>query len=129
VNTPDALAIDRVGKKIINDSPPSWSDQQRRFLGAYRQNPVKLQAARLAGVSRAAVYLWMRDAVFVAAMQTEADAFYDAHRKKVLAQEGERQKWRDERERKRKPMRRYYLALARRQMPDGDWYPTDKEHQ
>lgn len=108
---------------LTNANPTERSASQLRFLAAYREDPVVRRAARLAHVHRATVYRWMKDASFVTAMREAADAFFVAHRAKVDAEERERRQWRRERERARNPMRRYYLARARRQMPDGDWFP------
>ena len=88
------------------------SDRQRRFLAAYRERPVIAPAARLAGVHRASIYRWRADPVFQGAMRKAADEFVRAHRAKALAEEAARQRWREERERERRPMRCYYLARA-----------------
>jgi hypothetical protein len=91
------------------------SDAQRRFLDAYKQYAVVAPAARLARVHRVTVWRWRRDPAFVAAMRAAAEVFFDEHRAKVLAQEAERQRWREERERspQRQAMRRENLARAR----------------
>jgi hypothetical protein len=89
------------------------SERQRRFLDAYRQRLAVAPAARLAGVHRATVYRWMKDAAFVAAMRAAAEAFFEATRVRVEAEEAARQEWRRQREQERRPMRCYYLARAR----------------
>lgn len=88
------------------------SQNQQRFLDAYRQRPAIAPAARLAGVHRATVYRWRADPGFQGAMRTAADEFFREHRAKVLAEEAARQRWREERERERRPMRCQYLAQA-----------------
>lgn len=70
-------------------------------------------AARLAGVSRGTIYRWLANAAFAEALRTAADVFFQEHRAKVLAEEAARQRWRDERERERRPMRCYFMARAR----------------
>jgi hypothetical protein len=89
------------------------SDRQRRFLDAYRQRPTIALAARLAGVHRATVYRWKAHAAFADAMRAAADIFYRENRARVVAEEAARQRWREERELARRPMRCYYLARAR----------------
>jgi hypothetical protein len=74
-------------------------------------------------VHRATVYRWLADPAFADAMRAAAEVFFQEHRAKVLAEEAAQQRWRDERERERRPMRCYYLALARRETPVGDWFP------
>jgi hypothetical protein len=118
----DVLTCDRCDGMLTNVNPPN--ERQRRFLDAYRRDPVIARAARLAGVHRATVHRWIADDVgFVAALRAAADAFFEEHRAKVLAEQAERQKWRNERERARRPMRCYYLSRARGQLPAGDWFP------
>jgi hypothetical protein len=92
---------------------PGRSERRRRFLDAYRRHPAVTRAARLAGVHRATVYRWLADATFAGAMRAAAEAFFDENRERVLAEEAARRRWREERERERRPMRCYYLALAR----------------
>ena len=98
---------------LTNVRPHSWSDRQRRFLDAYRQRLAIAPAARLAGVHRTTVYRWMGDAVFLAAMKDAAEVFLRETRARALAEEAARQRWREQRERERRPMRCYYLARAR----------------
>lgn len=117
-----APPCDGCDTKLINVNTAGWSDRQRRFLVAYRHRPSVAPAARLAGVHRATVYRWLTDAAFADAMRAAADVFFRAHRAKVLAAEADRQRWRQERERARRPMRCHYLALARaakRRYPGG----------
>lgn len=109
-----ANQCDRCDEKLVNANPaPEWSEPQRRFLDAYRQQPVLAPAARLAGVHRATVYRWLADAAFAEALRAAADAYYREHRARVLAEVAARKRWRQERERERRPMRCYYLARAR----------------
>jgi hypothetical protein len=70
-------------------------------------------AARLAGVHRATVYRWMKDAAFLSGMRDAAEAFFREHRAKVLAAEAARAEWRQRRELERRPMRCDSLARAR----------------
>ena len=100
-------------RMLRNANTPGWSERQRRFLDAYRQRPNIAPAARLAGVHRATVYRWLADAAFAEALRAAFEVFYQENRAKVLAEEAARQRWRDERERERRPMRCYYLARAR----------------
>lgn len=110
----DDMLCDGCDSMLGNVSSPGGSDRQQRFLEAYRQRPTIAPAARLAGVHRATVYRWLADdAGFAAAMRAAAEVFFQSHRLKVLAEEAARQRWRNERERERRPMRCYYLALAR----------------
>ena len=90
-----------------------FTSNQLRFLAAAREEPTVARAARLAGVHRASVYRWLADPAFAAALRSALDAFFGAHRVKVLAAEAARQRWRHERERARRPMRCAVLARAR----------------
>ena len=90
-----------------------WSDHQLRFLDAYRQYAVVAPAARLAGVARCTVYRWRANPAFAKAMHAASEDFFRVHRAKVLAAAYERQFWRAERERARRPMRLQALAEAR----------------
>jgi hypothetical protein len=105
------LSSDGCDTMLRNVTTPDRSERQRRFLDAYRQRPTIAVAARLAGVHRATVYRWLADAAFAEALRAY-EVFYQENRAKLLA-ETERQRWRDERERERRPIRCYYLALAR----------------
>ncbi|MDY3555752.1 hypothetical protein R5W24_004898 [Gemmata sp. JC717] len=98
---------------MTNANSPTWNEKQRRFLTAYCERPAVAPAARLAGVHRATVYRWLTEPGFAEAMRLAAEVFFQAHRLKVLAQEAERQRWRDERESARRPMRRAVLERAR----------------
>ena len=89
------------------------TERQLRFLDASRQRLTIAGAARLAGVHRSTVYRWRADAAFSDAMQAATDEFFREHRAKVLAQVAARQRWRNEREQARRPMRCYYMAKAR----------------
>jgi hypothetical protein len=112
-DTADAPPCDGCDRKLRNAKPGGRVERQRRFLDAYRLDPSIAPAARLAGVHRATVHRWRADPGFVQAMSAAADDFFRAHKLKVLAAAAARQRWRQERELARRPMRRYYLALAR----------------
>ena len=112
-NAADALPCDGCDGMLTNAKTPGQSERQRRFLDAYRLHPTVAPAARLAGVHRATVYRWRADAAFADAMRAAAEAFFQVHRAKVLAEDAARRSWRAERERARRPMRCHYLALAR----------------
>ena len=86
---------------------------QRRFLDAYAEKLRVAPAARKAGVHRATVYRWMADPEFVTAMRAAAQEFFRRCRERVDAEEAERRRWRQERERARRPMRCANLAKAR----------------
>lgn len=111
--TADAPPCDGCNTMLRNVSTAGWSDRQRRFLDAYRQGPSVAPAARVAGVHRATVYRWLADAAFADALKAASEVFFREHRAKVLAEEAARRRWRTERELARRPMRCYYLALAR----------------
>jgi hypothetical protein len=70
----------------------------------------------------------MTDPAFTEAMRSVAEAFFKQHREKVLAKEAARAQWRQEREKARRPMRCYYLALARGELPEGDWEPPGTDY-
>ena len=55
----------------------------------------------------------MADTDFADAMRQAAEAFYQDLAATVTAREAARQRWRDERERARRPMRCFHLARAR----------------
>lgn len=112
-NTVDDPACDGCDRMLTNANMPDSCDRRRRFLEAYRQRPIIAYAARLARVHRATVYRWLADPAFAAALRDAEDAFIQANRAKVLAEEAARRRWRDQRERERRPMRCYYLARAR----------------
>ncbi len=112
-NAADAPPCDGCDTMLRNVKAPDWSERQRRFLDAYRQNPAVAPAVRLAGVHRATVYRWLTDPAFAAALRATAEAFFQEHRAKVLAEAAARKRWRDERERERRPLRCHYLAPAR----------------
>ena len=98
---------------LRNVEVPGESDRRRRFLDAYRQDIVVAAAARMAGVHRATVYRWKANPAFVAQLRAAEEEFFRNHRAKVAAANAEREAWRAERERARRPMRCHYLALAR----------------
>lgn len=113
-NAADAPPCDGCDSMLGNVSPPGGSERRRRFLDAYRQRPTIAPAARLAGVHRATVYRWLAaDAGFAAALRAAYEVFFQENRAKRLVEEAARQRWRDERERARRPIRCHYLALAR----------------
>lgn len=112
-NAADAPPCDGCDSLLTNANPPGGNERQRRFLDAYRQRLVVAPAARLAGVHRATVYRWMADTAFAAAMRAAAELFFREHRAKVLAEEAARRRWREARERERRPMRCDHLARAR----------------
>jgi hypothetical protein len=108
------LTRDECDTKLTKlDFRSGLSERQQRFLDAYRKGPTIAPAARLARVHRATVYRWLADATFAAAMRAAADAFFQQHRAKVLAEQEAREQWRRQRELARRPMRCYYLARAR----------------
>jgi hypothetical protein len=85
-----------------------------RFLAAYAESPVIAPAARLAGVHRATVYRWRdSDPAFAVAMDQASEAYYAAHRAKVLAQQAERRAWRQRRNLELQEARRANLERAR----------------
>jgi hypothetical protein len=98
---------------LTNVDPPGWSDRQRRFLDAYREQPTITAAARLAGGHRATVHRWLADTAFAEALRVAYELFFQDNRVRVLAEQAERRWWREERERARQPMRCHYLGLAR----------------
>src|SRR5687768_16829264 len=108
-NATNAPPCDGCDRMLTNANTPGWSERQRRFLDAYRQRPAIAPAARLAGVHRATVYRWMADPAFAGALRDADEAFYRENRAQVLAEEAARQRWREERERARRPMRCHYL--------------------
>jgi hypothetical protein len=104
---------DTCDERLINVNSPGCTERQRRFLDAYRERLVIAKAARLAGVHRATVYRWLADAAFAEALRVAAEVFFQQNRARVLTAEAARQRWREERELERRPMRCYYLARAR----------------
>ncbi len=94
---------------VTNVNLPNWSERQRRFLDAYRQSPNIAPAARLAGVHRATVYRCKEHAAFADALRASYEVFYRENRLKVTAEAAARKRWREERERARRPMRCHYL--------------------
>ena len=112
-NVAEFPPCDRCDTKLTNVNTPGLNERQRRFLDAYRQWLAITPAARSAGVHRATVYRWRRDAAFADAMRVASQEFFRELRAKVLAEEAARQVWRDKRERERRSMRCFYLARAR----------------
>lgn len=60
---------------LRNANQVNWSERQRRFLDADRQNPIVARAARLATVHRANVCPWQANPAFSEAMRAPADEF------------------------------------------------------
>lgn len=106
-----ATASDRCDTSLQILAPQQKS--QRRFLDAYRQRSKIAPAARQAGVHRCTVYRWMADKTFVKAMREADEAFTEECRAKNAVEAAERKRWREERERARRPMRCRILAIAR----------------
>ena len=98
---------------LAKASAPQKSANRQRFLNAYAEQLRIAPAARKAGVHRATVYRWMADPEFVTAMRAAAQEFFRRCRERVDAEEAERRRWRQERERARRPMRCANLAKAR----------------
>jgi len=94
-------------------STPEKIASQERFLDAYRETLRIASAARVAGVSRATVYRWLADPEFAEAKRVAAEEFFRQHRAKIQVYIEERCRWRQERERARRPMRCANLAKAR----------------
>jgi hypothetical protein len=110
----DAQSCDGCDRKLtIAYTVPERSAGRQRFLDVYRERLAVAPAARLAGVHRATVYRWMKDAAFRVGMRDAAEAFFRDHREKWLAAEAARQQWRQQRERERRPMRCRNLERAR----------------
>jgi hypothetical protein len=86
---------------------------QRLLLDAYRQRPKIATAARLAGIHRCTVYRWQADPEFAKAMRKAEEEFTAEWRAKTAAEQAARKRWREERERARRPMRCRILAIAR----------------
>jgi len=112
-NTARAPLCDTCDRRLTFANTPGLSESQRRFLDAYRQRLGIAAAARSASVHRATVYRWRKDPIFTAAMKAAAEDFFREHKAKVLEQEAARRRWRDERERERRPMRCVHLTRAR----------------
>jgi hypothetical protein len=85
---------------------------QRQFLDAYRQRPTIASGARRATVHRASLYRWLADAAFADAMGAAFEIYLRKHPARVMVEESARQRWREKRQRARRPMRCYYLAGA-----------------
>ena len=98
---------------LAQDSTPAKTASRKRFLDAYRETLRIAPAARLAGVHRATIYRWMVDPAFTDAMRVATEDFFRLTRARVQGEEDERRRWRQERERARRPMRCELLAKAR----------------
>jgi hypothetical protein len=107
------VPCDTCDEKLRNVDPRKLSERQLWFLDAYRKRPEIARAARFAAVHRATVYRWLADAAFDDAFRAASDLYYRQHRARAIAEEVARQRWREEREQARRPMRCYYLARAR----------------
>jgi transposase len=113
---PDDLPIGRQTTRavvLINPNTPVKIAAKRRFLDAYRETLRIAVAARTAGVHRATVYRWLEDPAFVEAKRLVTEDFFRLTRARALEQEEARCRWRQERERARRPMRCEVLAKAR----------------
>lgn len=102
------------GHKLTIVSLESQTPAQQRFVAAYKSCLKIKTAARVAGVGRSTAYRWLQ------ANPSLNDALLLAYREAVAewqpvlaAQEAERKRWREERERARHPMRCANLARAR----------------
>ncbi len=104
---------DRCDTTLAKVSTPAKIAAQKRFLDAYRLSLRIAIAARLAGVHRATVYRWLTDPAFADAMRAATEDFFRLTRARVQKQVDERHRWRQERERARRPMRCELLAKAR----------------
>lgn len=99
-------------KFAIANPAPSLTDRQVRFLDALIESRLNTTvAARLAGIHRTTVYLWLRQPAFVAARKATAEAFFAACRAEALEWQAARRLARDDRV--RDPG---WLAAARRRM-------------
>src|SRR5579864_4752324 len=55
----DNPPCDECDKKRVNVNLSQMNERQRRFIEAYRLQPIVSRAARLSGVHRATVYRWL----------------------------------------------------------------------
>jgi hypothetical protein len=117
------MRSDKSDNLIANVNLPNLTDRQQRFIDAYSESISISKAGRLAHIHRSSVYRWQTEPAFSDAMRLAVETFFERHRTKVLKEEAARQQWREDRERARLPMRRYYLSIARGEMPEGDWEP------
>jgi hypothetical protein len=109
-----AVECDRRDEKLTK--PCNWEKTaaQERFLTAYAERPSIASAARAAGVARCTVYRWLAATPpFEKALRDAYEAAVAKSRARWEEWTAERQRWRDERERARRPMRCFYLAKAR----------------
>lgn len=111
---PPAVECDTRDEKSTNACTWEKTDSQRRFLTAYAERPYIASASRVAGVARCTVYRWMATIpAFEKAVREAFGRFAEEAKKRWLAEAEARRRWREERERARRPMRCYYLAIAR----------------
>lgn len=109
-----AVECDRRDEKTTNACNWERTAAQERFLTAYADRPSIASAARAAGVARCTVYRWLADTpAFEKALRDAFDVFVARNRRRWEERAAERQRWREERERARRPMRCFYLAKAR----------------
>ena len=92
---------------------PNFSAKQSRFLLAYRQDPVILRAAEMAGVNRCSVYRWQLRPDFTAAMKKASDEHFAAHLVKYRAEQEAKRIRREQRERELRPAKLENLARTR----------------
>lgn len=120
-NATDAPPCDTCDTLISFDIPvpPALSARQLRFLDAFKERRLVIApAARLAGVHRATVYRWMAEPAFAAAVREATEAFFAAHRLKVLEEEAARDRRRAEPARTR-PTRRGVSPAGGEEFPAG----------
>jgi hypothetical protein len=105
---------DRRDEKLTNASNWERTAAQERFLTAYTERPFIASAAKAAGVARCTIYRWMATIPpFERAVREAYEQFADRNRAEWVRWAAEREQWRKERERARRPMRCFYLAKAR----------------
>ena len=86
---------------------------KQRFLIAFAEKPQVARAARIAGVHRTEVYRWKADPAFVQAMRIAREEFRRRMCEQFDQYLEDRKRWREERERARRPLRCLILAKAR----------------
>lgn len=109
-----AVECDTRDGKLRNGKDWEETAAQRRFLDAYAERPVIASAAKLAGVARCTVYRWLASIpAFEKALRDAAERAGRKARERWEVWAAERKRWREERERARRPMRCANLAKAR----------------
>lgn len=109
-----AVECDRRDEKSTNANKWEKTAAQERFLTAYAERPSIGSAARATGVARCTVYRWLAGIPqFEKAVRDAWEVAVERNRKRWEKWTAEREQWRKERERARRPMRLYYLAKAR----------------